>query len=429
MADNRKSFRPRRHGSVRRCLRRGRTVAAVLLLGVLATTPAISQELGLKHGHASLDSGNYEAAVRQFSATVNDTDSTEAQIAEALYLRGVAYRRMGNPARAISDIGAAIWLGLSGSDKARALVNKGLAYRAVGLSSQAEAAIAQARQSSGGVDGILAQESRATVASLNSSPLSDGVSESTWSRLVPTVPSVGDLVPSMPSFGSSSSSSASASAPEPSPEQASQPEQTATRTAAAAPTTGWGAEVADESASQGSAVSRWFGSLTGDSASPSPPEPGPAPSASTTTTTTTSPTPTAVQRTTAAPPPSAESWAANTSAQREGEGGTAIGRWFSRQTSSEPSQPSAAPQSGGYTVQLANSQSPGDAQALWKKAKASNPQLASTTSRIEKVDIGDFGTFYTVKIGPYATSAESTKVCNALKRGGTDCSVVAPDGP
>ena len=80
-------------------------------------------------------------------------------------------------------------------------------------------------------------------------------------------------------------------------------------------------------------------------------------------------------------------------------------------------------------MQLANSGSPGDAQALWKKAKSTNPQLASANPRIEKVEIGSLGTFYTVKIGPYATSSEGTKVCNALKRRGTDCSVISPDGP
>ncbi len=236
-------------------------------------------------------------------------------------------------------------------------------------------------------------------------------------------------MPSMPSFGGSSSSSQTASAPASAPQQAPQAEQS-TRTAAAAPTTGWGAEVADESSSQGSTVSRWFGSITGGSTAASSSVPGPAPS-----TTTTAPrtAPTTTTRTAAAPPPSAESWAANTSAQREGEGGTAVGRWFSRQTSSAPAaapaQPAAAPRGAGYTVQLANSSSRSDAQALWKKAKAANPQVASANPRIEQVDIGDFGTFYTVKIGPYATSSEGTKVCNALKRRGTDCSVVAPDGP
>ncbi|MHA1134625.1 MAG: hypothetical protein ACTSRM_10145, partial [Alphaproteobacteria bacterium] len=128
MADHRKSFRPRGPEHDRRFFRRGRMGAALLILGVLAAaTPGAAQELGLKHGQKSLDSGNYEMAVRQFSATVNDKDSTAEQAAKALYLRGVALRRGGNPARAIADLGAAVWLGLSGSDKARALVNKGLA--------------------------------------------------------------------------------------------------------------------------------------------------------------------------------------------------------------------------------------------------------------------------------------------------------------
>jgi hypothetical protein len=80
-------------------------------------------------------------------------------------------------------------------------------------------------------------------------------------------------------------------------------------------------------------------------------------------------------------------------------------------------------------VQLANSRSQADAQALWKQASKSNGQLAGTAPQIEKVDIGSFGTFYSLKIGPFASQAEGTKVCNALKRGGTDCSVVSPDGP
>lgn len=80
-------------------------------------------------------------------------------------------------------------------------------------------------------------------------------------------------------------------------------------------------------------------------------------------------------------------------------------------------------------MQLANSGSQAEAQALWKQVSRSNSQLASTAPQIEKVDIGSFGTFYSLKIGPFASREESTKVCNALKRSGTDCSIVSPDGP
>src|SRR5690606_24249123 len=110
---------------------------------------------------------------------------------------------------------------------------------------------------------------------------------------------------------------------------------------------------------------------------------------------------------------------------------------FSRATDSPPATGPAAsetpraalPRGGGYTVQLANSRSQAEAEALWKQAQRSNRQLASAAPRIEKVDIGSFGTFYSVKSGPFADEAEGARLCNALKRGGTDCSVVAPDGP
>ncbi len=430
MADHRKSFRPRRLGNDGRHLPRGRSFGAVLaLLGALVLAPGLvfSQEIGLTRGEASLDAGQYEAAIRQLSATVNDSKSTLAQASKALYLRGIAYRKLGMAGRAVSDLGAAVWLGLPPSDKARALVNKGLAYRAAGLASQADAALAEARKASsaGEVDRLIAKDGSTAVASSSASSdvVGGSASESVWDRMVP-------------SFGSSRPSSPPpAPAAEEAPPAASPPP---TQTAEAAPATGWSAEVQDESAQpSGNAVSRWFGSLGGDSA-PAPPTPPvaanpiPPPTASPETRTTTASRTTSASRTAAAPP-SAASWADNTQTQREGsesESGTAVGRWFSRQTSTEPAPaPAASRPSAGYTVQLANSRSKAEAEGLWKKAQGSNSQLASAGARIEEVNIGSFGTFYSVKIGPFPSESEGTKVCNALKRGGTDCSVVSPDGP
>jgi hypothetical protein len=75
-------------------------------------------------------------------------------------------------------------------------------------------------------------------------------------------------------------------------------------------------------------------------------------------------------------------------------------------------------------LQLATSRSEAEAQALWKKVSSENPQVAGVHPAIEKVDIGNFGTFYSLKIGPFPDKAESLKVCNALKRSGVDCSLV-----
>ena len=430
MAEHRKTFRPRRLGIDGRHLPRGRFFgAAIVLLGalVLAPGPMFSQEIGLTRGEASLDAGQYEAAVRQLSATVNDSKSTLAQASRALYLRGIAYRKLGMAGRAVSDLGAAVWLGLPPADKARALVNKGLAYRAAGLASQADAALADARKASsaGEVDRLIAKDGSTAVASSSASSdvVGGSAGESVWDRMVP-------------SFGSSSSSS-----PPPAPAAEEAPPAAApppTQTAEAAPSTGWSAEVQDESAQpSGNAVSRWFGSFAGDSAPAPPPPPGtanpiPPPTVSTATRTTTASRTTSASRTAAAPP-SAASWADNTQTERvvaDSDDGTAVGRWFSRQTSSEPAPvPAASRPSAGYTVQLANSRSKAEAEGLWKKAQGSNSQLASAGARIEEVNIGSFGTFYSVKIGPFPSESEGTKVCNALKRGGTDCSVVSPDGP
>ncbi len=411
MADHRK---PRRLAFDGRLLPRGRRIGAALaLLGaLLAAAPALAQEIGLKNGTASLAAGKYDAAIRQLSATLNDEKATTGQAAEALMLRGIAYRRAGKPGRAIADLGAAVWLGLPTSDRARALVNKGLAYKAAGLSSQGDAELAQARKitSSSAVEKLIAEDGGAVVASAGSSSAEAGSSdqsdsgESVWSRLVP-------------SFGGSTA------APPPAPPPAAEPPPA--RTAEAAPKSGWNAAVSDETAEpSGNAVSRWFGSIAGDSA----PAASPPPAA----TETAAPKPAPQPRTAAAPPPAA-SWAANTETQKvvsndDQSGSTAIGRLFSRSTESAPAAPPAA-RGGGYSVQLANSRSQAEAQALWKKVQTSNGQLASAAPQIEKVSIGSFGTFYSLKIGPFASQAEGTKLCNALKRNGTDCSVVSPDGP
>ena len=62
------------------------------------------------------DVGKYDAAVRQLSSTINAEEVSPSDAAQALYLRGIAYRKLGESARAIADLGAAMWLGLPGPD-------------------------------------------------------------------------------------------------------------------------------------------------------------------------------------------------------------------------------------------------------------------------------------------------------------------------
>ena len=138
MADHRKYFRPRRLAFGGRRIPRACIFGASLML-LSALGPAHAEDAGLKSGAASLAAGKYDNAVRQLSATVNSENASPGEAAKALYLRGIAYRKLGQPARAIADLGAAIWLGLPDEDRVKALVNRGLAFQAAGLSKEGEA--------------------------------------------------------------------------------------------------------------------------------------------------------------------------------------------------------------------------------------------------------------------------------------------------
>ena len=158
MADNRKGFRPRRLAFGGRSFPCACGLAAALAIGAAAIGPAGAEDAGLKNGAASLSAGKYDAAVRQLSSTINSDNAAPADAARALYLRGLAYRKMGDSARAIADLGAAIWLGLPEPDKVKAFVNRGLAYKSAGLAREGDAEFASARKIDGSAADTLIAE-------------------------------------------------------------------------------------------------------------------------------------------------------------------------------------------------------------------------------------------------------------------------------
>ena len=386
----------------------------------------LAQDAGLKSGAASLAAGKYSDAVRQLSATINSDNASQGDAAKALYLRGIAYRKMGEPARAAADLGAAIWLGLPEPDRVKALVNRGLAFRAAGLSKEGEAELASARKIGGSrevdqliADGGGAPEGAAAVAAFSTEVRPEGqASASTQTRRS-----------WFPSFGRSDSNAAPAPQPETPPTRtASTSPQWSTTTSkpaeAAAPgawsTSVAGAEEPSSSSGGGNRLTRWFGSRSDSSPSAAP---QPAPPAETAAAPPQQPS----KPPSAAPAASASSsWSTTTEdASGEAGGGETKRSWrlFGRTAEAEPTAPAAAQPaaSGGFQLQLANSRSEDEAKALWKKVSQSQG-LAGVSPAIEKIDIGNFGTFYSLKIGPFPDKAQSVKVCNALKRSGIDCS-------
>jgi SPOR domain len=397
MADNRKGFRPRRLAFGGRSFPCACGLASALAICAAAIGPAGAEDAGLKNGAASLSAGKYDAAVRQLSSTINSDTAAPADAARALYLRGLAYRKMGDSAHAIADLGAAIWLGLPEPDKVKAFVNRGLAYKSAGLSREGDAEFASARKIGGSaVDTLIAEGG-----------------------------GVGEGAAAVAAFSTEVHPAAGGGEQLPVRNEAAAPP---TRTADASPTA-WSTSVADgqqsSSASSGNRLTRWFGSVTGSSSSAPTPPPEPAP----------------VQQAApppkpAAPPPSAaaasSSWSTTTETQQAaatpsgGESGSRWSRLFNRSAEAEPpAQPAPSTSGGSFPLQLATSRSEAEAKALWKKV-SQNQAVGGAQPQIEKVDIGNFGTFWSLRIGPFTDKAESLKVCNALKRSGIDCSPVTP---
>jgi hypothetical protein len=346
-----------------------------------------AQEGGaLSSGAASFSAGKYEVAVRQLSTAINSENLSPENAAKALYYRGLAHQRLGQSGRAISDLGAALWLGLSGPERLSALVNRSLAYRAAGLASEAETELAAARKigGRGEVDQLLAQSgtSAAETAGI--------ASFSTQMRAEPSRPEP---------------------APSAAPSQA--PSPTPAQTANAADPRSWSTSApaaAEAPSSGGSRFSRMWSGLRGQ-----PTQTPPAPIVS-------SPAP--------APQATPSAWTTRTeTAQTERQ--AAPSAWSTRTEVADAAGASAAPAparqaSGDYRLQLSPTRSEAEAQALWKSVSNKNQQVAGLTPNIEKTDMGDLGTFYRLQIGPFPDKAESLKVCNALKRSGVDCFLVTP---
>jgi len=384
------------------------SVWAILgLLCLAATNSAEAQESGaLAGGVSALNSGKYDSAVRQLSTAIASSSISPGEAAKALYLRGIAYRKMNQPARSISDLGAAMWLGLPPSDRLKAQINRGLAYRAAGLNEQGEAELAAAKKSNGDEAArLIAEDGGATsnttaiaafsteVRAADAGSPSSAASNDSGPGFASTVtaantPPPGRTADASTNWSTSVSGGSSTSAPPPPRESAPAPGSWSATTTDAS---------AESSSSGGSRVGRWINSWKGDSSSDAPP-----PQAE------------------SAPPPRA----ATEPAPRAQAAAPSSGWNAQTQIVTADARPAGASDSGSYTLQLAASRSQDEAQALYNKVAKQNPALASKQPDIQKTDLGGLGTFYRLQIGPFPDKAESLKLCNALKRSGVDCFLV-----
>jgi cell division septation protein DedD len=85
----------------------------------------------------------------------------------------------------------------------------------------------------------------------------------------------------------------------------------------------------------------------------------------------------------------------------------------------------AARPEGKFRIQVGLARSQADAEALATKVKREHGAvLATRDPEIDETVVGNMGSFYRVRIGPFATAQEGQATCAKLKGPGIDCLVV-----
>lgn len=79
---------------------------------------------------------------------------------------------------------------------------------------------------------------------------------------------------------------------------------------------------------------------------------------------------------------------------------------------------------GGFVVQVTSQRSEADARTAYSSLQKRFPQVLSPYQpSIQSATIADRGTYYRVRVGPFASSTDASTVCNNLRAAGGDCVV------
>jgi tetratricopeptide (TPR) repeat protein len=316
-------------------------------------------------GIKAYGSGKFEEAQRAFDAAVRG-GLPSAQMPRLLYYRGLTFRKLGKPGYAVSDLTNALWLkgGLSEAERADATKVRALAYNESGVSDVPP------------------------------------VPQSAYAE-APKIPSSTPAATQTAMAGSGGSAAPASNAP-------------------AAPT---------PSSSSSGGIGGFFSNLFGGSSSEEKPAEPPTSTAS-------------IGGDNAPPPdPAASGWGASTEVVAHGSApnGPApkrapeIAAPFVTQVASVDQQPSApappaervsAP-SGKFRLQVAAVRSRSEAEALAGLLVGRHgDQLGGRHPEVDESVIGSMGTFYRVRLGPYASAQEPEQLCAALRSDGFDCLVL-----
>jgi hypothetical protein len=360
--------------------------ASVLVAGSVGWAGGVDAQsaAGPAAGKQSAAKNSETAADKKAGAVKQD-----AAAAQKFVEAGIAALEAGNIDNAITNLSSGISSGsLPGVQMARALYYRGVAYRKQGKPALAIADLTSALWLRGGLTGSLRQEAMQNRAAAYREAGLPDQSEADAVRA------------SARATASADNEAKSASRVE---------------TGAVAPAAGDTPKSTAELTSSGSSFSgidNFFSSLFGSSA--------PAPAA-------------------AAPPPPSPPTAA-TSSWRNGtevNHPAPLKAWAETTTSSiSAAAPASArpeptankvigPATGRYRLQVAAVRSQAEAQAVAARMRQRHgPDIAALQTEIDETVVGNMGTLYRVRVGPFADANAPLALCAKLKRDGLDCLIV-----
>jgi len=342
-------------------------------------------------GIKAYGAGKNEEALRAFEAAMRG-GLPSAQMPRMLYYRGLTFRKLGKPGFAVSDLTSALWLknGLSEAERADAIKVRALAYNEAGISdvpavpqssyAEAPALPGQSNNTPGWQTAMAGGGSASAPAPVSNAPAAPTPSSSSGG--------VGGFFSSL--FGGGSSSEPKAEEP---------PATTAS--------------IANDAPPAAAESSSWSGTTEVAQAAPAPQR---APEIA-------SP---FVTQVAAAEQPSSPASDAAPVARSAPSGKTQVAAAEQPSASASDAAPVArsAP-SGKFRLQVAAVRSRSEAEALAGLVVGRHgEQLGGRQPEVDEAVIGSMGTFYRVRLGPYANAKEPEQLCVALRSDGFDCLVV-----
>lgn len=409
-------------------------------------------------GVKAFNAGKSQQAIDQLSSALRIGGLGTSELARAMYLRGLAYKKQNKPGLAISDLTSAVWIknGLNEADRQKALAERQEAYAAAGISGSDVAAAPAVSQgpppapasqptavatapttatdsnltltdpsvSATAPSAATPSVSASTAVSRSSAPVSGGMTDAisgrydSAPRVVATAPAV------QPSaFATETTTAPSATATSSSPPSSSG--------------SSFGSGIAQAPAAIGNFFSNLFSgdgsSTTQTAATPSlgyapdsmgaPPVPagnsivaGPvgAPAYQ-------APQTDIPPFTTAAIPASDARSAARTATPSAPVAAAPRPVPAARPTASATSKV----YKGRYKLHIAATRARADAETIASKLAAQHGgDLDSRTPSVDEAVIGSMGTFYRVRVGGYAKASQPKAICEKLRTSGFDCLVV-----